>query len=57
MIPIQTLFANIVATATQEIRERGELWRPYRTFATWYMWAIRRLALKKESIRDRKYLR
>ena len=32
----------------QEIRERGELWRPYRTFATWYMWAIRRLALKNE---------
>src|SRR2546425_4051198 len=30
----------------QEVRERGELWRPYRTFATWYMWAVRRLALK-----------
>ncbi len=27
----------------QEARERGELWRPYRTFATWYMWSIRRL--------------
>jgi DNA-3-methyladenine glycosylase II len=26
----------------QEVRERGELWRPYRTFATWYMWALRR---------------
>jgi DNA-3-methyladenine glycosylase II len=26
----------------QEARERGELWRPYRTFATWYMWAVRR---------------
>ncbi|MGH2508992.1 MAG: DNA-3-methyladenine glycosylase family protein, partial [Ktedonobacteraceae bacterium] len=22
----------------QEMRERGEQWRPYRTFATWYMW-------------------
>jgi DNA-3-methyladenine glycosylase II len=27
----------------QEARERGELWRPYRTFATWYMWGYRRL--------------
>ncbi|MBV8821909.1 MAG: DNA-3-methyladenine glycosylase 2 family protein [Ktedonobacteraceae bacterium] len=26
----------------QEVRERGELWRPYRTFATWFMWALRR---------------
>lgn len=26
----------------QEARERGELWRPYRTFATWYLWAVRR---------------
>lgn len=27
----------------QEVRERGELWRPYRTFATWYLWGLRRL--------------
>lgn len=27
----------------QELRARGELWRPYRTFATWYMWGLRRL--------------
>jgi DNA-3-methyladenine glycosylase II len=27
----------------QELRERGEMWRPYRTFATWYMWGVRRL--------------
>jgi DNA-3-methyladenine glycosylase II len=26
----------------QEARERGELWRPYRTIATWYLWAVRR---------------
>lgn len=31
-----------------ELRERGELWRPYRTFATWYMWALRRLTLRNE---------
>jgi DNA-3-methyladenine glycosylase II len=29
----------------KEMRERGEQWRPYRTFATWYMWGMRRLAL------------
>jgi DNA-3-methyladenine glycosylase II len=28
----------------REMRERGEIWRPFRTFATWYMWSIRRLA-------------
>ncbi len=27
----------------KEMRERGELWHPYRTFATWYMWGVRRL--------------
>ena len=26
----------------REVRELGEQWRPYRTFATWYMWALRR---------------
>jgi DNA-3-methyladenine glycosylase II len=29
----------------KEVRERGELWRPYRTFATWFMWGMRRLAM------------
>src|SRR5256886_2845213 len=29
----------------KELRERGEVWRPYRTFATWYMWGVRRLTL------------
>src|SRR5712691_1053238 len=29
----------------KELLERGELWRPYRTFATWYMWRIRRMRL------------
>ena len=36
-----------------EARERGELWRPYRTFATWYMWAIRRINQKNERPRTR----
>ncbi len=30
----------------QELRARGELWRPYRTLATWYMWGLRRLETK-----------
>jgi DNA-3-methyladenine glycosylase II len=29
----------------KEVRERGEIWRPYRTFATWYMWGVRRISL------------
>jgi DNA-3-methyladenine glycosylase II len=37
----------------QEVRERGELWRPYRTFATWYMWALRRMTVKNERPRTR----
>jgi DNA-3-methyladenine glycosylase II len=30
----------------QEARVRGEAWRPYRTFATWYLWGLRRLEMK-----------
>lgn len=37
----------------EDIRERGELWRPYRTFATWYIWAARRLSLNDERPRTR----
>jgi len=37
----------------REMRERGEIWRPYRTFATWYMWSIRRLALNYARPRTR----
>ena len=37
----------------KEMRERGEVWRPYRTFATWYMWGVRRLALGIERDRTR----
>lgn len=29
----------------KEMRERGEQWRPYRTFATWYMWGWRRVEM------------
>jgi DNA-3-methyladenine glycosylase II len=37
----------------KEMRERGEAWRPYRTFATWYMWGVRRLALGIEREKTR----
>jgi DNA-3-methyladenine glycosylase II len=37
----------------EEVRERGELWRPYRTFATWYLWALRRVTVKNERPRTR----
>ena len=37
----------------KEMRERGEIWRPFRTFATWYMWSIRRLAQNNARSRTR----
>jgi len=37
----------------KEMRERGEAWRPYRTFATWYMWGVRRLTLGIEREKTR----
>ena len=37
----------------QEVRVLGELWRPYRTFATWYMWGLRRLEQGNQRIKTR----
>jgi DNA-3-methyladenine glycosylase II len=37
----------------QELRARAELWRPYRTFATWYMWGLRRLEMKDTRAKTR----
>lgn len=31
--------------SAKEMRERGEIWRPYRTFATWFLWGVRRISL------------
>ncbi|GCE14047.1 DNA-3-methyladenine glycosylase family protein [Tengunoibacter tsumagoiensis] len=62
VLPIDDLgFLEGIKTAYQlperptriEARDRGELWRPYRTFATWYMWAIRRITVKNERPRTR----
>ncbi len=41
---VREAYALATRPTPKELRERGELWRPYRTFATWYMWSIRRLA-------------
>lgn len=37
----------------QEARARGEIWRPYRTFATWYLWAVRRAEQHNQRARTR----
>jgi DNA-3-methyladenine glycosylase II len=37
----------------KEMQARGEQWRPYRTFATWYMWGMRRLSQRNERARTR----
>jgi len=37
----------------KEMLERGEAWRPYRTFATWYMWGLRRLSQRNERAHTR----
>ncbi|HVB23758.1 MAG TPA: DNA-3-methyladenine glycosylase [Ktedonobacteraceae bacterium] len=37
----------------KEMQARGEQWRPYRTFATWYMWGIRRLSQHNDRARTR----
>jgi len=42
---VREAYSLEVRPTPQEMRERGEVWRPYRTFATWYMWGVRRLKL------------
>ena len=37
----------------QELQERGKLWRPYRSVATWYIWALRRLSQNNKRERTR----
>jgi DNA-3-methyladenine glycosylase II len=37
----------------QELQERGELWRPYRSVATWYIWGLRRLSQNNKRERTR----
>ncbi|TMC18623.1 MAG: DNA-3-methyladenine glycosylase 2 family protein [Chloroflexi bacterium] len=42
---VRVAYELLARPSKQEIRERAELWRPYRTFATWYMWRVRRLIM------------
>jgi len=37
----------------QQLLARGEAWRPYRSIATWYIWALRRLSQNSMSARTR----
>lgn len=37
----------------QQLLERGESWRPYRSIATWYIWALRRLSQNNTNARTR----
>jgi DNA-3-methyladenine glycosylase II len=37
----------------KEMRIKGEIWHPYRTFATWYMWGIQRLKRGEERQKTR----
>lgn len=50
---IRAAYQLLARPTKQEARERGELWRPYRTFATWYMWGYRRLIMQEERARTR----
>lgn len=62
VLPIDDLgFAEGVREAYQletrpnrkDLLERGEVWRPYRTIGTWYMWRVRRLSMGVERPRTR----
>jgi DNA-3-methyladenine glycosylase II len=50
---VREAYALETRPTPKEMRERGEVWRPYRTFATWYMWGVRRLTLKINKERTR----
>lgn len=49
---VRVAYALPTRPTPKEMRERGEIWRPFRTFATWYMWAMRRVDLQ-QSTRER----
>jgi DNA-3-methyladenine glycosylase II len=50
---IREAYGLPVRPTRKEVLERGEIWRPYRTFATWYMWGIRRLNQRNTRERTR----
>jgi DNA-3-methyladenine glycosylase II len=50
---VREAYALETRPTPKEMRERGEVWRPFRTFATWYMWGVRRLTLGIERKKTR----
>ena len=48
---VREAYALEARPTRKEMLERGEAWCPYRTFATWYMWGIRRL--NQRNVRER----
>ena len=50
---VRVAYALPARPTPKEMRTRGELWRPFRTFATWYMWGIRRMELQNTRERTR----
>jgi DNA-3-methyladenine glycosylase II len=50
---VRSAYALAARPTRQEMLERGEAWRPYRTFATWYIWGWRRLEQRNERERTR----
>lgn len=50
---VREAYALETRPTSKEMRERGEIWRPYRTFATWYMWWIRRISMGMAKERTR----
>ena len=50
---VREAYALPARPTRKEMLERGELWRPYRTIATWYMWAFRRHAQQNKRERTR----
>lgn len=50
---VRVSYALDMRPTRKELLEFGEVWRPYRTFATWYMWGVRRLAQRNDRERTR----
>lgn len=50
---VRAAYALPARPTRKEMLERGGLWRPYRSIATWYMWALRRHAQQNARERTR----
>ncbi|HET9921939.1 MAG TPA: DNA-3-methyladenine glycosylase [Ktedonobacteraceae bacterium] len=50
---VRAAYSLEVRPDRQALLERGEGWRPYRSVATWYIWALRRLSQNNQRERTR----